>query len=214
MIKDALKPLREPVAWLLIGSVALTFVAGVIGLFGEPSDLLSNAYYGSSSFVNLTVAGALVGAVLLVTVMPDKTGLARPITLIAMIAAGVMLLFGIITLFVGLFYTGPESSTGVSYGPSVAAKIEHFVFTLPQLAFTLVPLLVGLAVFRTSEMSPPAPQQQQQQGYYGQQPGYSQGQQYGGWQGGPPPQQVPPQGYGQGQPQQGQQQGYGQGWPQ
>lgn len=106
MIKDALKPLREPVAWLLLGSVALTFVAGLIGLFGDPADILSNAYYGSSSFVSLTVAVALVGAVLLVTVMPDKTALARPITIAVMIAAGVMLLLGIITLFVGLFYTG------------------------------------------------------------------------------------------------------------
>ncbi|HEX6444901.1 MAG TPA: hypothetical protein VF053_07445 [Streptosporangiales bacterium] len=205
VIKDALKPLREPVAWILLAAVVLFFGSALIDLFDKPDALtaeknwfLYNAYFSIGSFANVTIPVVLLAAMLTVTVLPDRTKLAKPIVLAAMIEAGVMLLFGIMTLVLGLFYKGSSS------------KFEHILFYLPMLALTVIPLLVGLAMIRTAEMSPPRPQQPMgvppQGGYYhqpqvAQQPPYP-GAPYGGWQGGTPqqpqpPQQQPPHTYGQ-----------------
>lgn len=213
MIKDALRPLREPVAWVLLGAIALYFIGGLWDLLDNPDLLggsgswfLYNAYYDSGDFANITVAVALTVAVLAVTVMPDRTKLAKPIVLIAMIEAGIYVLFGIMTLILGLFYQG-DRYTHVSAGD----KGQHIVYGLPLLALTVVPLLVGLAVFRSAELSPPRQQPVAPQGGYyqqqvpPQQPPYP-GAPYGGWQGGTPqpqPQQQPhpqqpPHTYGQG----------------
>jgi hypothetical protein len=199
VIKDALRPLREPIAWILLAAVALFFFSGLIDLF-DKSDALSsennwflyNAYFSVGSFANLTVPVVLLAAMFAVTVLPDRTKLAKPIVLAAMIEAGVMLLFGVLSLILGLFYSGSSDGSG---------KLEHILYYLPMLALTVIPLLVGLAVFRTSEMSPPRQQPPTgappQGGYYQQpqvpqqQPPYP-GAPYGGWQGGTPQQQQPP----------------------
>lgn len=205
MIKDALKPLREPIAWILLAAVALFFFSGLIDLF-DKSDTLSteknwflyNAYYSVGSFADLAIPVVLLAAMFAVTVLPDRTKLAKPIVLVAMIEAGVMLLFGVLALILGLFYAD-------------GSKTEHILYYLPMLALTVIPLLVGLAMFRTAEMSPPRPQQPMgtppQGGYYQQpqvpqqQPPYP-GAPYGGWPGGSPQQapnqqQPPPHTYGQ-----------------
>lgn len=201
MIKDALKPLREPIAWILLAAVVFFFFSGLVDLF-QKSDALStegnwflyNAYFGIGSFAALPIPVALLAAMFAVTVLPDRTKLAKPIVLVAMIEAGVMVLFGIITLILGLFYAG---SSG---------KLEHILYYLPMLALTVIPLLVGLAMFRAPELSPPRPQQPMgmppQGGFYQQpqapqqQPPYP-GAPYGGWQGGTPQPQQPPHTYGQ-----------------
>lgn len=209
VIKDALKPLREPIAWVLLAAVALFFFSALIDLFDKQDTIrpetnwfLYNAYFSTGSFTNLVIAVVLLGAMFLVTVLPDRTKLAKPIVLAATIEAGVMLLFGITTLFLGLFYQGGSG------------KVEHILYYLPMLALNVIPLLVGLTMVRTAELSPPRPQQPmgmpQQGGFYQQpqqpqQPPYP-GAPYGGWQGGTP--QQPQQ-----QPQQQQQpHTYGQGW--
>jgi hypothetical protein len=198
VIKDALKPLREPIAWILLSAVVLFFFSALIDLFDKPDALtteknwfLYNAYFSVGSFADLTIPVVLLAAMFAVTVLPDRTKLAKPIVLVAMIEAGVMVLLGIMTLILGLFYSG---GTG---------KFEHILYYLPMLALNVIPLLVGLAMFRTAELSPPRPQQPMgvppQGGYYQQpqvppqQPPYP-GAPYGGWQGGTPQQQPPQQG--------------------
>ncbi|MBO0827081.1 MAG: hypothetical protein J2P24_04795 [Streptosporangiales bacterium] len=207
MIKDALKPLREPVAWILLAAVALFFFSGLWDLFNKANAVeganwfLYNAYFDVSDFANLTVPAVLVAGMLLVTVLPDRTKVARPVVLIAMIESAVMVLFGIMTLILGLFYGSTRfSSVGVG------DKGQHVLYYLPMLALTVIPLLVGLVMFRTAELSPPRAQQPPgppaQAGFY-QQPQQQPypGAPYGGWQGGTPqpqPQQPPPHTYGQG----------------
>lgn len=215
MIKDGLKPLREPIAWILLAAVALFFFSGLWDLFNKGAAIegsswfLSNAYYDVSDFANLQVPVVLIAAMLLVTVLPDRTKVAKPVVLTAMIESGVMLLFGILTLILGLFYGGARFSS-----ISAGTRGQHLLYYLPMLALTVIPLLVGLAMFRTTELSPPRPQQPMgmppQGAFYPQpqapqQPPYP-GAPYGGWQGGTPQQQ--PQ-----QPQQPQSpHPYGQGW--
>lgn len=205
MIKDALKPLREPVAWILLAAVALFFFSGLWDLFNTANAIegsnwfLYNAYYDVSDFANLQVPVVLIAAMLLVTVLPDRTKVARPVVLVAMIEAGVMLLFGVMTLILGLFYGGARfSSIGAG------TRGQHLLYYLPMLALTVIPVLVGLAIIRTAELSPRRPQQPASvppQGGFYQQPPYP-GAPYGGWQGGTPQQQPqqqqPPHTYGQG----------------
>ncbi|MQA02337.1 MAG: hypothetical protein GEV07_06280 [Streptosporangiales bacterium] len=205
MIKDTVKPLREPVAWVLVSVVFLAFVTGMWGLLNpsgaatdEDSWFLYNAYYGTSSFVGLEVAALLTAAVVLVTLLPDVIRRAKAILLIVIIEAGLLVLFGILTLFAGLFY---ESTSEYSTGPSGGDKAEAFFQELPEIALTVIPLLVAVAMLRAAELKSTP---QQPQGYYD--PAMQQAY--------PPPgyQQPPP--YPQGNPGQwGGQQGYG-GWPQ
>lgn len=155
MLKDAVKGLREPVAWILVSAVGLNFIIGLWDLLETPDSeyqenwFLENSYYGSSSFISLSIAVMLVAAVLLVTVVPDRVPRAKPVVLIVAIEAGVMLLFGILTMFLGLFYEGRSYSSGVSSGPDGAEKAQQFIGHLPDLALVLIPLLLALALFRS-----------------------------------------------------------------
>lgn len=212
MIKDAVKPLRAPVAWILVGVVFLQFIVGMWRLLqpsGQDGWFFYNAFYGASSFVGLHTAVYLTTAAVVVTLLPDVLPQAKAILWMVICEAGVMLLFGIVSLFAGMFYS-PESEYSTISG---ADKAQQFFDELPSLAITLIPLLVAAAMLRAAELSA---KPQQPQGFYAQnmpqQPYPGQG--YQGQQ--PYPQQgyqgssYPEWGAGPGQQQGG---GYG-GWPQ
>ena len=228
MLKDAVKGLREPIAWILVSAVGVNFFIGLWGLLETPESdyqenwFLENSYYGASSFLNISIAVMLVAAVLLVTVVPDRVPRAKPLVLTVAIEAGVMLLFGILTMFLGLFYEGRSYSSGVSSGPDGAEKAQGFIGYLPDLALVVIPLLLALALFRSPDLASPRPGPQpgafygaQQQPYpgqsYQQQPYGQQGYQNQP-QGFPSQQQGYPGSFPEwgGPPQQGG--GYGQGW--
>lgn len=189
MIKDAAKSLREPIAWVLLGCVAIYLISGLWDWFAdsvstdESHPFLYRSYYSVSDFLNFTVAAALVAAVVVATLLPNAIKRAKAVTLAALCLGGLMLLFGVITLFVGLFYEGSEYSD-----IGLAEKGQHLVTYFPEIGFLLIPLLLAVAVLRSREMSPPPPQAQQWGGYPQQ----------------PPVQQAPQAmpGYGQPQPQQ------------
>lgn len=230
MVKDSIKSLREPIAWILVSAVAVDFIVGLWHLLEKPDSeyaqeswFLDNAYYGTSSFVGMTFAVTLVAALLVVTVLPDKLPRAKPIVLVVAIESGVLLLFGILTMFLGLFYQEESSVSGTSIGPDGVDKAQSFIGNLSALALTLIPLLLALAMVKSADLfGGLRPPQQPGGGYYGvppQQP--YQGQPYPQQPQGFPPQQqgFPPQqqqGYpgsfpGWGAPPQ-QGGGYGQGW--
>lgn len=223
MIKDAVRSLREPLAWILVSAVFLEFVVGLWRLLDKPESeyqqenwFLYNSYHGTSYFVGISVAVMLVMAAVLVTVVPDRLPRTKPILLVVAIETGVLLFFGILTLFLGLFYQAESSVSGASYGPSGTDKAQNFIGSMPELALTLVPLLLALAMLRAPELSsapppavPPMPGQQfapgaPQQPYPGQpypgQEGFPPSQQ--GYPGSPYPGWGPPMQHGD----------YGQGW--
>ena len=225
MVKDSLKSLREPIAWILVSAVAAEFLVGLWNLFEKPKSdyqqenwFLYNSYYGTSYFLSFATAAMLVAALLVVTVLPDRLPRAKPIVLIVAVESGVMILLGVLSLFLGLFYTARSSVSGTSVGPDGVDKAQSFLGELPEVALMVVPLLLALAAVRAAELSGAAPQQQA--GLYAPQQPYPQ-QPYPQQQPGFPPQQGFPgpqqqQGYPGsfpewgGPPQQGG--GYGQGW--
>lgn len=198
MIKDAAKALREPIAWVLLGCVMLRWITGLWDWFGKPSYdedhwFLYNSYYDVNDFISLDVGVALAAAVVIVTLLPNATKRARAVVITDLATAGAMLLFGLITLFLGVFYSGSKYSD-VGFGD----RAQHFFFYLPSLAYVLIPLLLGLALLRTREMSPPrgpqGPQPGQQWGGFPQQQGVPGYQQPPAMQQ-PQPQQPPPYGW-------------------
>ncbi|MGH3094647.1 MAG: hypothetical protein ACRDMV_01440 [Streptosporangiales bacterium] len=189
MIRDAAKSLREPIAWVLLGCVVLYLVSGLWDWFAdsvstdEAHPFLYRSYYAVGDFLSFTVAAALVAAVVVATLLPNAIKRAKPITLAALSLGGLMLLLGVITLFVGLFYEGSEYSD-----LGLGDKGQHLLTYFPAIGFLLIPLLLAVAVLRSQEMSPPRPRPQMPQ-------------QWGGYPQQPPAQQAMP-GYGQPQPQQ------------
>lgn len=203
VVKDAVKPLREAIAWVLVSAALLQLILGLWALF-EPSSFdleggaafLYNAHYATSSFVGFYVATLLTAAALLVTVLPDRLPRAKAMLVVVTVEAGVMLLFGILTLFLGLFYVKPAEEEG-EYAPDISGgeKAQAFFESLPELALTLIPLLIALAMLRAPELSGPSQPAPMSGGYYG--PGAPQ--QYPG-QPPYPGQQPPPPGQQQGYP--------------
>jgi hypothetical protein len=216
--------LREPGAWVLLGSVALQIIVGLIGLLfsGDRLPFTYKAYsYVSSDtfFTGVTLTGLVVVAVLLVTRLGGgPTRQARTIALAALIVLGVVALTNIVCMLAGL--GAGDSSSGLLLDSALSAKITMFLYGLAKLAVLAVGGYWVLTVYQSFGPATPMGPQYPGQGYgqpYGQ-PGYGAPQQppvYGQQQ--PPQQPYPPQGYvrapygppGYGQPGYGQP-GYGQ----
>jgi hypothetical protein len=196
--------LREPGAWVLLGSVALQIIAGLIGLlFGRgtlPFTYQAFQYVRADTFfTGVTLTGLVVLAVLFVTRLGGgPTRQARNVVLAALIVLGVIALANIVCMLAGLGAGG--LSSGVLLDNALAAKVTMFLYGLAKLAVVGVGGYYVLSVHQSfgpaTQMGPQYPQQ----GYgqppvYGQ-PGYGPPQQqqppvYGQ----PPQQQYPPQGY-------------------
>jgi hypothetical protein len=221
--------LREPGAWVLLGSVALQILSGLIGLlFGRgrlPFTIQAFQFVSADQFfTGVTVAGVVVVAVLLVTRLGGApTRQARSVVLGALIVLGIVALLDIVCMLAGLGAGGID--TGVLLDSALTAKVTMILYGLAKLAVIAV---AGYYVLHVYQSFAPAAQmgaQYPQQGWghpggqqpYGQ-PAYAPHQQQPVY--GQPPQQYPPQGYvrapygqpGYGQPGYGQpgQPGYGQ----
>jgi hypothetical protein len=196
--------LREPGAWVLLGSVALQTLAGLIGLlFGRgrlPFTLQAFQYVNADQFfTGVTITGLVVVAVLLGTRLGGPpTPRARNVVLGGLIVLGVAALMNVVCMLAGLGAGNPD--TGVLLDSALTAKITMFLYGLAKLAVLGVGGYYVLHVYQSFGPATPMGPQYPQQGWgrpggpppYGQ-PAYAPQQQpvYGQ----PPQQQYPPQGY-------------------
>jgi hypothetical protein len=217
---DAVRRLREPLAWALIAAAGLQVIAGLIMLFSASSFSLQSLIEVSSGNVltGVVMAGVVVGAVLLVASGERPSPHARTITIAGLAVLGLAALFGVIAWLAAL------GASGETIGVDSAGKMAVFLYGAAKLIVIGVAGYVAYVVFQALQPArpvapPPGAVPPGQEGY--QSYGYPQGDQqqpYGAY---PPPQAPeygPPQGYGQqyqqpyGHPdyQQPQQQPYGQ----
>jgi hypothetical protein len=198
--------LREPGAWVLLGSVALQILSGLIGLlFGHgrlPFTYQAFQYVTADEFfTGVAVVGVVVLAVLLVTRLGGApTPGVRNVVLGALVVLGVIALMDVICMLAGLGAGGGDS--GVLLDSAVTAKVTMFLYGLAKLAVLAVGGYYVLTVLQSFGPAAQPGRPYPQQGWsrpggqppYGQQPGY-----------GPPPQapvygqapqqQYPPQDY-------------------
>lgn len=200
MNKDVQR-LREPGAWVLLGSVALQIISGLIGLLfsGDRLPFTYKAYSyvnADTFFTGVTLTGLVVIAVLLVTRLGGgPTRQARNVTLAALIVLGVVALLNIVCMLAGL--GAGDSTAGLLLDSAVSAKFTMFVYGLAKLAVIGVGGYWILTVVQSFSPAPQMGPQYPQQGYgqpYGQ-PGYGPPQQQPPVYGQAPQQQYPPQGY-------------------
>ncbi|HEU5156263.1 MAG TPA: hypothetical protein VFU43_04650 [Streptosporangiaceae bacterium] len=204
MNHDAVRRLREPVAWALIVAAGLQIIAGLILLFAASSFSLQSLIEISSGNVltGVVVAGVVALAVLLVSYGDSPSAQARLIVIAGLAVLGLAAIFGVIVWLAAL------GASGETIGVETSGKMAVFLYGAAKLivigvagyfAFTV---LQGLRPARPAAAPPGAvpPGQEGYQGYGGYPPGDQQ--QYGGY----PPPQAPEYG----QPEYGQQHGYGQ----
>lgn len=152
MNKDVQR-LREPGAWVLLGSVALQILAGLIGLVfgrgGLPFTYQALQYVLSDAFfAGVTMTGLVVLAVLLATRLGGPpTPQARNVALAALVALGVAALLDVICVLAGLGAGG--SSSGVLLDSSTATKFAMFLYGLAKLAVLGVGGYYVLTVFQS-----------------------------------------------------------------
>ncbi len=204
MLTESAKKLRDPLALGLLGATALYLLAVISVLLN--SDLAgkfaNRAALTQGDFVNPVFVIITVAAVLLVAGIGEPSPMARTVVPAALGVQGLMLLFGVITLFASWGVDLPDNPNAVLdiggfAGITGAGKITG---TLAMLAYLAI-LGVGAFLTFTVFQGLPAPVKPQRQ------------QQWGGQQWGQPQQQwgQPQQQWG-GQPQQQQQQWGGQQW--
>jgi hypothetical protein len=192
--------LREPGAWVLLGSVALQILAGLIGLlFGGgrlPFTFQAFQYVSADQFfTSVTLVGLVVVAVLLVTRLGGgPTPGARNIALAALIILGVTALANIVCMLAGLGAGG--LSSGVLLDSAATAKLTMFIYGIAKLAVLAVGGFYAFTVYQSFAAQPgmPYPQPGYGQPPYGQ-PAYGPPPQQQQMYGQPPQQQYPPQGY-------------------
>ena len=191
--------LREPGAWVLLGSVALQILSGLIGLlFGRgrlPFTLQAFQYVTADQFfTGVTLAGVAVVAVMLVTRLGGPpTRQARTVVLAALILLGIAALLDIVCMLAGLGAGGID--TGVLLDSALTAKVTMILYGLAKLAVIAVAGYYALHVYQSFAPAPQYPQQgwgPAGQPPYGQ-PVYAPHQQQPVY--GQPPQQYPQQGY-------------------
>jgi hypothetical protein len=200
----AAQRLREPGAWVLLGSVFLQVVSGLISLFtggrGTTFSYRAFVFTNSDSFFSGVAAVAIVVvAVLLVSrVGGAPTAQARNVALGGVILLGVIALLDVITILAGL--AAGSSSGGIVFDVPAGEKLSMFLYGIAKLAVLAVGACYAFSVFQSPGPARPAGPQYPQQGYgqpappygpaYGQvQQPYGQPQPYG-----------PQQFYGQPQP--------------
>ncbi|MDE3721037.1 hypothetical protein PWG71_06520 [Nocardiopsis sp. N85] len=170
MNNETLERLRLPAAWVLIGAVGASVLAGLIGLISGsayPGSFASAMLGASGHFFGLSVVILLAVAVALVLTSERTRSAAFPIVLIALILSGVGLLFALVNLIAG-FMLGASAGFGNLLGTlSQGAVLGIFAFAL-------------LKVFNDPTLVPRAAPQQPAYGGYPQtgaqqayaQPGY------------------------------------------
>ena len=198
---DAIKKLREPAALAAVAFVGLSLLGQLIDLLFPPSSqglpFSDRAYYASGQFLSADFAIGLAVAVFLANHAGGVAlAKAKLVTLIALIEGGLLVVFGLVTLFASFGADGSED------------KISNFLSGLGGLAALGIALWYTWLTWQQHAAAAAAakPQQQQQQpwagGYNTQQPGQYPGQpQPGQYQGQPQPGQYPAPGQPQPGPQ-------------
>jgi hypothetical protein len=182
----AVRRFGDPLAFLLLGYIGLEYLFAVGHLLierksfaGIGSSFADRASTVDSSFLNLFFLFLVAVAVVLATVIGQRSKLARPIVITALAIVGAGAVLGFLTMLIGLF----------SDIPTTRDKVETVLTELVIIAVFVVVGLVLLALLSSPELRPaPKPQPA-----YQQYPGAPQG--YPGY---PPPGQP---GYGGYQPQ-------------
>jgi hypothetical protein len=198
---DAVRRLREPLAWALIAAAGLQVIAGLIMLFSASSFSLQSLIEVSSGNVltGVIVAGVVVVAVLLVASGERPSPHARTIAIGGLAVLGLAALFGVIVWLAAL------GASGETIGVGSAGKMAVFLYGAAKLIVVGVAGYVAYAVLQALQparpvAAPPGAVPPGQQGYqsYGYPQGDPQQQPYGAY---PQPQAPeygqPPQGYGQ-----------------
>jgi hypothetical protein len=180
---DAVQRLREPAAWVLLGSVLLQFLAGLITLFftgggqsvsaggvtekvgGVPfKERAFDELTGPQFFTSVAVVGLVVLAVLLVTRLGGgQTAQARTVVMVGLGLLAAVALFGLVVTLTSLAV------------PGAATKASAFLFGIAKLAVVGIGAYYTFIVFQKLSATS-AQQGMQAQGYYGgqQQGGYAQ----------------------------------------
>jgi hypothetical protein len=188
---DAAQRLREPGAWVLLGSVFLQMISGLIGLFTGKGTTFTYRAYNFVAYDNFFSGIALVGVAVVAVALVSRLGgaptpQARNVALAAAVLLGVVALFDVIAVLGGLAAGG--GSPGVILDVPVSAKISMFLYGVAKLAVVAVGAFYAYVTYQSLGPARPAPHYPQQG--YGQ-PGrpaapygapYGQQQPYGGQQ--------------------------------
>ncbi len=203
MNNDAVQRLREPGAWVLLGSVTLQILSGLIGLLfgGSGSPPFTYRAYGyvngDQFFTSVTLVGLVVLAVLVTARLGGAaTPQARTVALAATILLGVVALLDVVCMLAGL---AAGSHEGIVLDGGLSAKIGMFLYGIAKIAVVGVGGYYVYSIFQTFGPAVAGGPQYQQQMYGQGQPPY-----------GAPGYGAPQQPYGAPQQQQYAQQGYAQ----
>ncbi|PDP88367.1 hypothetical protein CQJ94_07735 [Glycomyces fuscus] len=193
MKNETLERLRLPGAWVLIGAVGASMLAGLINLISGssyPNSFAGTMTSAGPNFFGLAVVVLLAAAVALVLTGERTRSSAQPIVLIAMVMSGVGLLFALISLITAFVWGAEAGNMGLGFAGFVSTLGSGAV--LGVLGFALLkifndPALVPRSVPQQGaypQQFPPATGAQQsfaQPGYPGQpaDPAQTGAQQYG-----------------------------------
>lgn len=161
MSNDAVRRLREPGAWVLIGAAVLQLLTGLIALFTDsrlPFGYRAYQVVLGDRFLGFAVVGVVVVAVLLaVRLGGGPTRQARTIALAGLCTLGALALFEVICVLAGL--TAGGDRMGIVIDVHLAAKIGMLLYGLAKLAVLAVGAYWTLTVVQSSGPArPPQPQ--------------------------------------------------------
>jgi hypothetical protein len=150
---DAVQRLREPGAWVLLGSAALQFLGGLIGLlFNREVPFPFRAFdlvNGDQFFAGVAVVGIVVVAVLLATRWGGgPTPQARNIALAGLVLLGAIAVVEALCVLVGL--AAGNGHDGIVLDVSLSTKIAMFLYGVAKLAVLAVG---GYYVYAISQAS-------------------------------------------------------------
>lgn len=192
MNNDAAQRLREPGAWVLLGSVFLQLVSGLIALLTGKGTAFTYRAYNFVAYDNFFSGVAVVGLVVVAVALVSRLGgtptaQGRNVAMVGAILLGATALFDVIAILAGLAAGG--GSPGVILDVPASAKFSMFLYGVAKLAVVAVGAFYAFSTFQSlGPGRPVAPQYPQypQQGYgppappygpsYGQQQPYTQSQ--------------------------------------
>lgn len=161
MNNDAVQRLREPGAWVLLGSAALQLLGGLITLLaggGVPFTFRAfNLVSSDQFFTGLAAVAVVVVAVLLATRLGGPpTPQARTIAMAGSVLLGVMAVFEALCVLIGL--AAGSGNGGIVLDVGFAAKIAMFLYGIGKLAVLAVGGYYVFTVFQSfGPVSPPPP---------------------------------------------------------
>lgn len=166
--KEAIQRLREPAAWVLVGTAAASVLSGLFGLlfgtqrlFGADLTFVFNSANVRDSFIGPQITALPVVSILLATHVGERLPRARTLVQVALGVLGAAAFFGLIVWLAGL--GAPFLALG--------GRAGNLLYGAGELALTGIGIYFGLLVLRGLPAPPkPVAQPQAYPGY----PGYPQ----------------------------------------